>query len=130
APPVSNDRNRMARKPAVSAQHLLCVLRRKFQVVVRIENTFQHLGDLVRRAVILWQNVVKTLGRFSRRAAMWPRPLLRDRSELLTNQTEAVRIVLGHVMSHTADTRVHARAAQRFGIDHLAHSAFHKVWTA
>ena len=40
---------------------------------------------------------------------------------------QAIGIVLRHVMRHAADRGVHARAAERFGIDHLARRALHQV---
>ena len=51
-------------------------------------------------------------------------------AETLANALEAIGIVLRQVVRHAADRSVHARAAERFGIDHLAGGALHQVRAA
>ncbi len=54
----------------------------------------------------------------------------RQLAKALADPLQAVGIVLRHVVRHAADRGVHARAAQRFGIDHLPGRALHQVRTA
>ena len=71
--------------------------------------------------------IVEAFGGLRRQRALRSRGSLRHGPELLADQFQASRVVLGHEVGHATSRSVHARAAERFGIHHLPHRALHQI---
>ena len=76
------------------------------------------------------QQVVQALGRFRRRSAFQQGRRRRQLADLLADQIQTFRIVLGRIMRDAAGTRVQTCAAQRFRVGDLADGAFHQIRAA
>ncbi len=80
--------------------------------------------------MIGWQRAIDFGDAAERSAGCRNGRSLRQLAEALANARQAIGIVFGHVMCHAADGGVHARAAQRLGIDHLPGGALYEVRSA
>ncbi len=95
-----------------------------------VDDPRDHLAHVVGKAVLARHDAVDVLGRVLR----VPRFPQRQRYPFLVIQVgddlardrQRVRVVVGEVIGYARDPRVHAAAAQRFGVDDLAGRRLHE----
>ena len=116
-------------QPRIGAQHLRRVIRLELGIIAGIENAEDDFFDVVGQPVIGGQHAVNVIRWTRGRVALLPRGRRRQVAEALADSGQALGVVLGDIVGHAADGGMQVRAADGFGIHHLAGGAFHEVRT-
>ena len=130
AAPVGDDRYRAPRQTGIRAQHFGRILGLEFGIVAGVEDAQEDLLHFVGQAVIGGKDAVDIGDVAGGLASLRVRGRRGERAEPLADAGQAIGIVRRHVVRHAARGRVQARAAQRFGVDHLPGRALHEVGAA